>query len=379
MASTTDHSSQTIEENLAICIRRCGFQNVTLKDSLQVIDEQRAFEVGNETTFTEFVTNIADVLLKASSQSITKLHYGIIRGLIATVFRRVDSQRKKHSIQYLHGVRILRRGSGPFGVSVLQANEMHLKDVILNGMDFSELELPYIFLRNTSLINASFVNSNLEYADFTGAKLNGVKFLNTQLQNTDFTRASVRNIQLCGTTLFGSSITGDQIVQALIMYNTSYPNGTYARDKIYVVNGDAQQGTVGWNVTRGNIDVVSSSFTTNQDASMVQFIDLVEILNAELPDDIYYCVSFRYSRLYMKLIDSTREYPPNSYICYNQLDQTELPYLDHFVSVSKSLYSGAKRKNIERPTSTNKSVVSTATSQFTRHLNTGMHLPVKET
>ena len=77
----------------------------------------------------------------------------------------------------------------------------------------------------------------------------------------------------------------------------------------YVVNGDVQQGTVEWNLICGNIGVVSSSFTTNQDASMVQFIDLVEILNAELPDDIYYCVSFRYSRLYMELIDSTREYP----------------------------------------------------------------------
>ena len=69
-----------------------------------------------------------------------------------------------------------------------------LKDVILNDMNFSELELPYLFLRNTSLTNASFVNSNLEHADFsgsvlaevsfTGAKLDGANFLNTQLQNT---------------------------------------------------------------------------------------------------------------------------------------------------------------------------------------------------
>ncbi|CAF1619861.1 unnamed protein product [Adineta ricciae] len=171
MTSATDHSSETIEEKLATRIRQCGCQNVTLKDILQVvfvtfipiiisaltvismentthiyqanrendldIARQRAFEVGNETTFTEFVMNIADVLLKASSQSISKLHYGIIRGLIAAVF-----QRKKRAIQYLHGLRILRRGSGPFVVSVLQ------------------------------------------------------------LQNTDFTRASVRNIQRCVEQLF---------------------------------------------------------------------------------------------------------------------------------------------------------------------------------
>jgi len=62
----------------------------------------------------------------------------------------------------------------------------------------------------------------------------------------------------------------------------------------------------------------------------------------------------------------------NSYICYKQLDQNELPYL---VSVAKSLCSGAKRTNIGRPTSKKK--YEFAAPQFTDQLNRGMHLPVK--
>jgi hypothetical protein len=69
----------------------------------------------------------------------------------------------------------------------------------------------------------------------------------------------------------------------------------------------------------------------------------------------------------------------NSYICYNQLHQNESPYLDYLVSVAKSLCSGAKRKNIGRPTSTKKYEFSAPTSQFTDQLNSGMHLPVKGT
>jgi hypothetical protein len=67
----------------------------------------------------------------------------------------------------------------------------------------------------------------------------------------------------------------------------------------------------------------------------------------------------------------------NSFICYNQLDQNELPYLNYLVSVAKSLCSGAERTNLERPASEKKHKL--AASQSAGQLDRGMHLPVKGT
>lgn len=69
----------------------------------------------------------------------------------------------------------------------------------------------------------------------------------------------------------------------------------------------------------------------------------------------------------------------NSYIFYNQLHQNESPYLYYLVSVTKSLCSGAKQKNIVRPTSTKTYEFSAPTSQFTDLLNSEMHLSVNGT
>ncbi|CAF1632401.1 unnamed protein product [Adineta ricciae] len=267
-------------------------------------DEEQSFESGNDTVLTQFVTTTSDILLKMTSDSITSLHYGIIRGLIATAFRRIDSRRKILILQYLLDIGIIKRGEQSLrGYSTWF--EIHFKDINMDNMNFDNLNLQYISFRNASLINSSFVNTNLAYADFTGtiltganftdAILDGVKLLNAQLQRTDLTRTSVANIQLDRTNLSQSSISDAQIAQALIMYNPILPNGTSAGKRNYVINGDGKQGTFGWNIT-GLIQVKSSSFTTNQDASMIQIIDFAEKFNVSLPDSISYCFSFRYRR-----------------------------------------------------------------------------------
>jgi len=64
----------------------------------------------------------------------------------------------------------------------------------------------------------------------------------------------------------------------------------------------------------------------------------------------------------------------NSYICYNQLAQNKLSYLNYLVSVAESLCSGAERVNRGRPPSDK--VRNAASPQRAAELNGQMHLPV---
>lgn len=64
----------------------------------------------------------------------------------------------------------------------------------------------------------------------------------------------------------------------------------------------------------------------------------------------------------------------NSYICYNQLAQNKLSYLNYLVLVAKSLCSGAERISRGRPPSGR--VRDAASPQRSAQLNGQMHLPV---
>ena len=64
----------------------------------------------------------------------------------------------------------------------------------------------------------------------------------------------------------------------------------------------------------------------------------------------------------------------NSHICYNQLGQNKLSYLDYLVSVPEFLCSGAERVSPGRPSSDR--VRNTSSPQRAAQLNGQMHLPV---
>jgi len=64
----------------------------------------------------------------------------------------------------------------------------------------------------------------------------------------------------------------------------------------------------------------------------------------------------------------------NSFICYNQLAQDKLTYLNYMVSVAKSLCSGSERISRGRPPSESKSKL--AAPKTVLSFNNEMHLPV---
>ena len=65
----------------------------------------------------------------------------------------------------------------------------------------------------------------------------------------------------------------------------------------------------------------------------------------------------------------------NSFICYNQLAEDKLTYLNYMVSVAKSLCSGSERVSHGRPSSENKCRL--ALSKTVLNFVNEMHLPVK--
>jgi hypothetical protein len=65
----------------------------------------------------------------------------------------------------------------------------------------------------------------------------------------------------------------------------------------------------------------------------------------------------------------------NSFICYNQLAQHKLTYLNYMVSVVKSLCSGSERISRGRPPSGKKSKL--ASPKTVLNFDNEMHLPVK--
>ena len=65
----------------------------------------------------------------------------------------------------------------------------------------------------------------------------------------------------------------------------------------------------------------------------------------------------------------------NSFICYNQLVQNKITYLDYMVSVAKSLCSGSERTNRGRPPSEKEPKASSPNTVLS--FENTMHLPAK--
>ncbi|CAF4368030.1 unnamed protein product, partial [Rotaria sordida] len=84
----------------------------------------------------------------------------------------------------------------------------------------------------------------------------------------------------------------EQISQDLFVYNTILPNGTYARNKTFIKNGDSKQGLNQWNITSGIIEVKDSCFMGKNNSTMIQRINTTDArLYSSYPSFIY-CLSF---------------------------------------------------------------------------------------
>jgi len=265
-------------------------------------DEEQTQALGNETVFSNYIKNMADVILSSSTR-MGNQHYIVTRALTITVLRQLDLEKKKLVILFLYDSWIIHRGGNIFLVNSPADPPKHLKGAILNNVNFSnDLELPGIVLRSVTLINASFSNSDLQDSDFSnsiligvnfaGSKLDGARFFDTKLQRTNFHGASLQNAQFIRSNLTQSTITDDQLAQALSLFNTILPNGTYARNKTFLINGDAKQGTNGWNITSGIIKVKDCYFTGNNNSTMFQRINTTEARLCGSYEVFRYCLSF---------------------------------------------------------------------------------------
>lgn len=269
-------------------------------------DDQQTQILANETIFNSYVKNIVDTILYYQPDGGDSPQYNITRILSLTALRQLNIEKKRLLIQFLYDVEFAKRRIYIFKISEPYEDIKNLKEAILNNVDFSNgLELPEIIFRGVSLINASFAdsdfggadfsNSKLNGANFSGTKLDGARFINTQLQQTDFQGAFLENVQFIRADLTQSNITDEQISQALAVFNTILPNGIYAKNKTFLINGDAKQGMNGWNISSGFIQVKDFYFTGNNNSAMFQRIDTALPNLFSTYESFDYCLSFLFT------------------------------------------------------------------------------------
>ena len=266
-------------------------------------DQEQTEALGNDTVFNSYVKNIVDITLYYKTDGSDSPQYKSIRVLTLTALRQLNFEKKKLLVQFLYDMEFARRGTFIFYVKIEDDDVKHLDGAILDNVDLSyAFKLSGLLLRRVQLINASFSNSYLKDSDFTNSILTGVnfsqtnligaKFFNTQLQQTDFRGASLENAQFIRSNLTQSNITDKQLGELFSIYNTILPNGTYARNKTFVINGDANDGLNGWNVTSGDIRVVDHSFNGNNNSRMMQKINTTNAILLSFDQTFQYCLSF---------------------------------------------------------------------------------------
>ena len=266
-------------------------------------DEQQTEAVANETIFNNYMKNIIDLTLYYKTDAVDSPQYKMTRVLTITALRQLNLEKKKLVIRFLYDIEFLQRRIFIFFNEDRNESFKHLEGAILDNLQLDQnLKLTEIVLRRVSLINTSFAQSDLEGSDFTDSILTGVnfshtnlisaRFINTQLQQTDFRGASLANAQFIRSNLTQSNINDEQLSQVLTIYNTILPNGTYARNKSYVINGDGKQGTNGWNITSGDIRVKDSYFFGTNNSIMVQRINTTLENLFSSSASFEYCLSF---------------------------------------------------------------------------------------
>ena len=269
-------------------------------------DEEQTRLLGNETVFSNYVKNMADVILFGPTK-LENQHFIVTRALTSTVLRQLDLEKKRLVIQFLYDTGILHRGENIFATNIALDADRHLKGVILDKVDFSNgLDLSAILLREVRLVEATFARSNLQAADlsasilsrvnFSGTNCDRAKFVNAQLDQTDFTGASLEDVQFTRANLSGSKITDEQIQRALFVFRTILPNGTWARSRTFVQNGDAKDGMNGWNVTEGVVQAIGSSFTGSHNSTMIQRINTTKARDYAAYGSFEYCFSMLVDR-----------------------------------------------------------------------------------
>ena len=123
----------------------------------------------------------------------------------------------------------------------------------------------------TKILDSSFTRCNCRMADFSFANLSGSVFVNANLKNVSFRNADLAQVDFTGANLRNADFTDttiseSQLRRARSIQNAKLPNGTLARDRNLLENGNAHCGishVTAWYVQSGDILVMVSKEDRN--------------------------------------------------------------------------------------------------------------------
>jgi uncharacterized protein YjbI with pentapeptide repeats len=138
------------------------------------LDERQAQDEALQAYYEQMGTLLSQYnLMTTSSDNPLRL---LARAQTLTVLGRVNAQRKRDLIRFLHGARLIASDGAV---------------VVLTGAD----------LREADLYSVELYDANLSYANLNGAELRGANLNNSDLSNSNLSNANLYNAQLDGADL----------------------------------------------------------------------------------------------------------------------------------------------------------------------------------
>jgi uncharacterized protein YjbI with pentapeptide repeats len=169
----------------------------------------------------------------------------IARVRTLTVLPRLDKERKRSVLQFLHESGLIDKNRRIIELSGADLGEAYLQGANLKGSDLSKADLcgnnrrvegPYlayhpanmrgVHLNGANLSGAFMVGVNLHYAHLESANLS-----DTDLEFADLSEANLTGVDLSGAKLFAANLTGaivtnEQLSQARTLMNATMPDGS---------------------------------------------------------------------------------------------------------------------------------------------------------
>jgi len=210
------------------------------------IEREIAVDYQREAALQAYINNISELLLEkhlgklaedgtSTGDGISILEYEQVREIARvrtlTVLPRLDKDRKRSVVQFLHESGLINRDK-----SIVELREADLSEACLyvanqsnkslwiarlSGADLSEAKLYRADLRNADLSEA-----DLSEADLSEAKLYRADLRNADLSKADLSKADLSKADLSKADLRGATVTIEQLQKAKSLEAATMPDGT---------------------------------------------------------------------------------------------------------------------------------------------------------
>jgi len=179
--------------------------NFTIRSNVRA-EQEIAIDNQREVALQTYIGELSELMLRErlrESQPMNDVRK-IARVRTLTVLSRLDSERKRSVLQFLHESHLIDKGKPIVDLSRADLVRTHLVRAELQGANLVRVDL-----REANLLEANLVRADLSGANLSGANLEG-----TNLESANLEGANTEGANLSNTRLWGARITREQLLAA---------------------------------------------------------------------------------------------------------------------------------------------------------------------